>query len=618
MKKRSSFLSIIPLAIFTLVGCNEGHAHGYDFDNPTWVWTARENEGGYTAKVTLSCSGCDEKTEGHFLTLDASITSSTINPTCENDGSITYTAIATYNDKTLSDIKIDTIDKLGHQFDTIVVEGTYEKNYFALDKFDTSDLVVKAVCSREGCGKTVTLSKDEYFVIYQTQGSDHLCAGDTKVTISANYAPFAKYELTGLTVSKIANAINGMETSYTTSCHQKPDLSSVTSLSGDLELTYYSDSSCTQEIELEDLSAGTYYIKATAGDVNHETVTKIATLSVVHAFDQFVQKGQYLHTEATKFSNATYYKSCICGASSTSDSDLFEASGTKISYKVAVSAFDSYEIANLVAPEGYQTVSKDTVTFNSDKQGSAFLGNLDYSYALGKMTFMILTKNNALCQNDWSGASALTVDTWYEVEIVRNDDSTYSSTIKDENGKIKIQYSNKEYSKVLPYYQWGTEVSTEIYSTEVYGARSDNETFNKLVSASAVPSYTLTDIVSPKGYQTVTLSSKTYNDSDQGKVFLTDIALDNYQSLSFVFKTKNRRFCKSDWSSPISIDTWYTCTFERNSSGNYDCNITDMNGATKFSYKNVTSFKDGLKYYNWDGSAPNLEWYSTEVRGVAL
>lgn len=625
--KKSRFLLVLALAVFSLAGCNnKGHSHSYDFNNPVWNWESVLGGEGYTAKVTLACAGCDETTKGHYLTLDAIVSHATINPTCEDDGSITYTAIATYENKTFTDQKIDVIQELGHNFDTITVEGNYKKTYVALETFDSSSIVVKTICSREGCGKEIVLSENEYFIIYQSQGVDHLCAGDTKVIISANYAPFATYELSGLTVTKIPNSINGMENSYTTSCHQKPDLSGVTSLSGDLELTYYNDSSCTQEIELEDLSAGTYYIKATAGDTNYEEVSQIATLTVKHAFDQFIEDDNYLHSAATKFENASYYKSCTCGIASTLETDVFVAEETKLPDTVAKSAFVNYVSVNETVPAGYKSVSKNTASYGENNQGYSILADLDLSAIEDKVSFMILTKNGSICQKGWSGESLLEKDKWYSVEIVKNNDFTYSSTISDENGNIKIQYSNKQHigqyqnevkdSTVLPYYQWGEPA--ELYSTEVYGIRCSDETFNQLVSASSVPSYTLVDMISPKGYQTVTLSSKTYNDSDQGKAFLTDIALDNYQSLSFVFKTKNRRFCKSDWSSPISIDTWYTCTFERNSSGSYDCNITDINGATKFSYKNVTSFKDGLKYYNWDGSAPNLEWYSTEVRGVAL
>ena len=611
MMRKSLFLSITVLLVFGLVGCSKKHLHSYDFDNPKWTW--ENSESGYSAKVTLSCADCDEN-----LVIDASVSSTSITPSCESDGSMIYTATATYDGKTLADSKTESVQKLGHQFDTLVVEGDYRKSYVALESFDSSTLVVKAICSREGCGTVKTLSQEEYFVIYQTQGIDHLCAGDTKVTISANYAPFAKIELTGLTVTKIPNAINGMHNSYTTSCHQAPDLSGVTTSSGDLELKYYSDSGCTNEISLNNLSAGTYYIKATSTGVNYETVTQVATLNVVHVFDQCVEADEFLHSASTRFANATYYKSCICGAHSTSVNDVSESVGSKLAYVISSSAFSDYTSASLEIPTGYTSVSMSTTTFTESNQGTSIIGNIDSCDVLDKMNFMILTKNNALCQNNWSGSSALQVDQWYAVEIIKDASGTYSSTIKDENGIIKIQYSNKGISQVLPYYQWGDETTTEIYSTEVYGVRCKGETFNELVSESAVPSFTTTDIVSPKGYQTVTLNDKTFNDSDQSHTFLKDISISGYQSVSFAFKTKNRRFCKSDWSNPLPVDTWHICTYERNNDGTYECIISTMTGQTKFSYSSVSSFRDGLPYYNWDGSAPNLQWYSTEVRGVAL
>ena len=621
MMKKSYIFSIIALFVFVIAGCKEkqakSHSHSYDFSNPQWVWEVNEN-GGYTAKATLTCTGCEETSEGHSLVLNANVSSTIINPTCESNGSITYIATATFDKNTITDRKTDSLQKLGHQFDVLVVEGDFRKTYNALESFDLSNLVVKAICSRSGCGEEITLNQDEYFVIYQTQGADHLCAGDTKVTISASYAPFASFEITGLTVTKIPNSINGFENSYSTTCCVAPDLSGVSALSNDLEIKYFSDSNCSVEVALNNLDEGNYYIKASAGDINHEVVTKVATLEVSHAFNQCAEEPIYLKSAATAFANATYYKSCLCGAHSTSLENVFVSSGSKLPYVVASSAFDNYTAASLDVPEGYNAVTKSTDTYDASQQNHAFLANLDSSDTLEKITFMILTKNNGLCQNDWSGSSALQVDKWYPVEIIKNQDSTYSSTIKDENGVIKIQYLNKTYSEVLPYYQYGDQPTTEIYSTEVYGVRSNDETFNQLVSESSVSDYTLTNIVSPKGYQTVTLNNKTFNDSDQNKTFLKTILLDGYQSVSFAFKTKNRHFCDSHWGNPCAIDTWHTCTFERNSNDTFNCIIATMNGVIKFTNENVTSFKEGLLYYNWDGSAPNLEWYSTEVRGVAL
>ena len=619
--KKSCFLSVLVFSAFIMVGCSQeqGHTHNYDFNNPSWSWDSSTSGEGYSAKVTLACKGCNEATEGHFLTLTAEISESTINPTCESDGSITYNAYASYKNKLILDTKIDSIEKLGHKFETINVEGSYKKNYYALESFDSSEITVKGTCSREGCGRTITLTESDYFVIYQSRGADHLCAGDTKVTISSNYSPFAKFELSGLTVTKIPNAINGMENAYSTSCHHAPDLSGVTALSGDLEIKYYSDSGCTQEVALNNLIPGNYYIKAIAGDINHEQISKTATLSVAHAYDQCVEEDTYLHNSASRFENAKYYKSCLCGAASVSSNDLFEVDNSKLPYVTSPSAFDNYEASSINVPEGYQTVSKSSIVYTESNQGNSLIGNLDYSDVLDKMSFMILTKNNALCQNNWSIDSALSKDKWYLVEIIKNDDSSFSSTIKDDNGKIKIQYSNKAISSVLPYYQWGQEPYTEIYSTEVYGVRLHGEKFDQLISNSSVPSYTLTDIVSPIGYQTVTLNNRTFDDSDQNppkNTFLDDIDISSYQTVSFAFKTKNRRFCYKDWSSPLPIDTWHICTFERNQDGSYECAVKTMNGVTKFSYQNINSFKEGLIYANWDGSAPKLEWYSTEVRGV--
>lgn len=104
MKKK--LLAFLPLLAFLIVSCNKennnvtpAHEHHYDTENVEWSWNEL-SAGGYSAKAIFSCDGCDENTEGHEVSVNATVTSQVIsNPTCTLNGTIRYTAKATFNNQ---------------------------------------------------------------------------------------------------------------------------------------------------------------------------------------------------------------------------------------------------------------------------------------------------------------------------------------------------------------------------------------------------------------------------------------------------------------------------------------------------------------------------------------
>lgn len=88
----------------------------YDFESGVWTWT-NEN---LSATVTFA-----DKKGGESLVLDAVVTRKTTEATCEKDGSIVYTAKATYEGKTFTKKQTTVIDSLGHNY-----EGRYENGHF--------------------------------------------------------------------------------------------------------------------------------------------------------------------------------------------------------------------------------------------------------------------------------------------------------------------------------------------------------------------------------------------------------------------------------------------------------------------------------------------------------
>ncbi len=83
----------------------------YDFDNGVWVW----EDDNLAATVTFV-----DKKGGKALTLDATITKKTTEATCDEDGSIVYTAKATYEEKSFIQKQTIVLEAHGHNY-----EGTY-------------------------------------------------------------------------------------------------------------------------------------------------------------------------------------------------------------------------------------------------------------------------------------------------------------------------------------------------------------------------------------------------------------------------------------------------------------------------------------------------------------
>lgn len=673
-------LSILLLSIPLITSCgksNSQHTHSYDFQSGKWFWS--ETERGYSASLTVFCDKCEENVEGHRLELQATVTKSVNDPACTEDGATIYTATVNYSGATYTDVKQIKIDALGHNYTSMSVSGEYKKTYQAFERFDASTIIVNAVC--EVCGNESVIPSDEYFIIYNTFGMDYLSVGDTSVTISykgmtkvldgltvtpitinAPEQDIATFTYDGLekvyfvqeseyytvsgnkatdageydvvislkdktnyvwnngnnedlvyhfTIKKASNEIYGFENSYHTHCGIQPDFSGVYSEANDVTFTYYRDSEMTEEVQESELSAGTYYVKAVSGGANYVQIVKSATLTVSHCFDHEVVDEKYLKDAPTEFEDAVYYKSCACGEAST---ETFVAKGTKLPSLIANTSYEPSEVVNEVAPEGYTIVSKGTVSYEGDLQGKEFLMNIDIN-GFSRVSFAFKTENRRFCDVDWSNPVPL--NEWHFVTMTKNQNGTFSSVIKNAAGETLIsKNSATSFRNAMLYYNWDGDQDFMVwYSTEVIGVRLDP--VGTFVSASSVSSFETLSESAPNGYTSVTKGTTTYNDANQGNTFLANIDISGYSSVYFAFKTANRRLCNSAWGSPLTIGDWYYVTITNNNDGTYTSVIKDSNGTAKFGYENKPSFKDSLLYYNWDGSEPNLVWYSTEVRGTA-
>ena len=83
------------------------------YGEPEWTWTA-DGEGGYTAAATFTTN--DGGTE-FTKTVDAAVTETTTEPTCETAGKTVYTASATFEGRTWTETKEVEIPATGHDYE---------------------------------------------------------------------------------------------------------------------------------------------------------------------------------------------------------------------------------------------------------------------------------------------------------------------------------------------------------------------------------------------------------------------------------------------------------------------------------------------------------------------
>ncbi|MGN0447079.1 MAG: fibronectin type III domain-containing protein, partial [Acutalibacteraceae bacterium] len=85
-------------------------ATGHEYSAPVWTWTADLENGSATA--TFTCFKCDD-----VQTPEVTVTSEvTLDATCLTDGTLTYTATATFEDEEYTDTYDVVIPALGHDF----------------------------------------------------------------------------------------------------------------------------------------------------------------------------------------------------------------------------------------------------------------------------------------------------------------------------------------------------------------------------------------------------------------------------------------------------------------------------------------------------------------------
>ncbi|MDE7264214.1 MAG: hypothetical protein K2N64_06100 [Anaeroplasmataceae bacterium] len=102
--------------------------HDYDLENISWEWN-----GVTSAKAWVEC----KNDSTHQTCLEATITSKRVQPTCERDGQVQYTATILFNGESFFTTKEEILVAIGHAYD-------YENVEWIWDGFDRASL--QAIC----------------------------------------------------------------------------------------------------------------------------------------------------------------------------------------------------------------------------------------------------------------------------------------------------------------------------------------------------------------------------------------------------------------------------------------------------------------------------------------
>ncbi|MBO4354306.1 MAG: InlB B-repeat-containing protein, partial [Clostridia bacterium] len=167
---------------------NEKTALGHEYGSPVFVWTATAD--GYTAKAEFTCT----RNADHKETVTAEVVAVTTDPTCEDDGYITYTATAVFGEESYSEDKVVTDEDtaLGHEYgEPVFVWTETENGYTATAEFTcTRNAAHKKTVTAEVVAVTTdpTCEEDGYITYTATAVLGNENYSDKKVVVDEETA----------------------------------------------------------------------------------------------------------------------------------------------------------------------------------------------------------------------------------------------------------------------------------------------------------------------------------------------------------------------------------------------------------------------------------------------
>jgi len=125
MKKNNALFITTLLALLPLTSCGKdysgivSHKHTYSPSSLSWDWKEK-SEGGFTCKVTATCSTCEENKDGHTISVDATVKGPTVvkENRCGVEGEVSYTASVVIQDVTYYQNRFVTTEAMEHEKDS--------------------------------------------------------------------------------------------------------------------------------------------------------------------------------------------------------------------------------------------------------------------------------------------------------------------------------------------------------------------------------------------------------------------------------------------------------------------------------------------------------------------
>lgn len=458
----------------------------------------------------------------------------------------------------------------------------------------------------DGTSKTFDIEENEYYEISDNVATD---AGSYFAKATLKYPSDCAWkdnsEIVELpipfTIGKASNVISNVADSYETFCGVDVDVTGVSSSSGTLNCTYYTEIDCLNQVSLDNLTEGDYFVKISAGNQNYEDAYVVKPLKVSHNLSHHEEKAPTFFEEGC----VEYWGCEGCGLAF-SDEEMknpitdfgIPAKGVKISDSAICSNGVQYEtVTDVEAPEGFEIVNKLSVS--GDRSDTKY-----YSQILLKkyeqVAFAIKCSGYLLIDG-WS--SYVDDNSWVTVTITPTGEFTYDVDFVSDNGTYEYhptftydELAGEGYvlgglnNLMYKCCTYSNAPSDSFYVTELKASAKQKKLFGTMISDSAICSNgvsyeAVTDVDAPEeGFNIVNKLSVAGARSDSK--YYSQVIVDNYEQVAFAIKVSGYLLLDG-WGKFVANGSWVTITITPKGDYTYDVSFVPQSGSILDQYSNT-------------------------------